>query len=35
MVADIDKILLNMAVEEAAAEEAAEANEEITASEPE
>jgi hypothetical protein len=35
MVADIDKILLNMAAEEAAAEEAAAATEEITASEPE
>jgi hypothetical protein len=35
MVADIDKILLNMAAEEAAAEEAAAAIEEITASEPE
>jgi hypothetical protein len=35
MVADIDKILLNMAAEEAAAEEAAAASEEITASEPE
>jgi hypothetical protein len=34
MVADIDKILLNMAAEEAAAEEAAAATEEITASEP-
>jgi hypothetical protein len=35
MVADIDKILLNMAAEEAAAEEAAAATDEITASEPE
>jgi hypothetical protein len=35
MVADIDKILLNMAAEEAAAEEAAAATEGITASEPE
>jgi hypothetical protein len=35
MVADIDKILLNMAAEEAAKEEAAAATEEITASEPE
>jgi hypothetical protein len=35
MVADIDKILLNMAAEEATAEEAAAATEEITASEPE
>jgi hypothetical protein len=35
MVADIDKILLNMAAEEAAAEEAVAATEEITASEPE
>jgi hypothetical protein len=35
MVADIDKILLNMAAEEAATEEAATATEEITASEPE
>jgi hypothetical protein len=35
MVADIDKMLLNMAAEEAAAEEAAAATEEITASEPE
>jgi hypothetical protein len=35
MVADIDKMLLNMAAEEAAAEEAATATEEITASEPE
>jgi hypothetical protein len=35
MVADIDKILLNMAAEEVAAEEAAAATEEITASEPE
>jgi hypothetical protein len=34
MVADIDKILLNMAAEEAATEEAAAATEEITASEP-
>jgi hypothetical protein len=35
MVADIDKILLNMAVEEAAAEEAAAATEETTAPKPE
>jgi hypothetical protein len=35
MVADIDKILLNMTAEEAAAEEATAATEEITASEPE
>jgi hypothetical protein len=35
MVADIDKILLNMAAEEAAAEEAVAATEEITVSEPE
>jgi hypothetical protein len=35
MVADIDKILLNMAAEEAASEEAAAATEEIMASEPE
>jgi hypothetical protein len=35
MVADIDKILLNMAVEEAAAEEAAAATEETTAAKPE
>jgi hypothetical protein len=35
MVADIDKILLNMATEEAATEEVAAATEEITASEPE
>jgi hypothetical protein len=35
MVADIDKILLNMAAEEAVAEKAAAATEEITASEPE
>jgi hypothetical protein len=35
MVADIDKILLNMAAEEATAEEAAAATEGITASEPE
>jgi hypothetical protein len=35
MVADIDKILLNMATEEAAAEEVVAATEEITASEPE
>jgi hypothetical protein len=35
MVANIDKILLNMAAEEAAAEEAAAGTEEITASEPE
>jgi hypothetical protein len=35
MVADIDKILLNMAAEEAAAEEAAAATKEIVASEPE
>jgi hypothetical protein len=34
MVADIDKILLNMATEEATAEEAAAATKEITASEP-
>jgi hypothetical protein len=34
MVANIDKILLNMVAEEAAAEEAAAATEEITASEP-
>jgi hypothetical protein len=34
MVADIDKILLNMVMEEAAAEEAAAATEEITALEP-
>jgi hypothetical protein len=35
MVADIDKMLLNMAVEEAAAEEAAAATEETTAAKPE
>jgi hypothetical protein len=35
MVADIDKILLNMAAEEAAAEEAATTTKEITTSEPE
>jgi hypothetical protein len=35
MVADIDKILLNMAAEEAAAEEAAAATEETTATKPE
>jgi hypothetical protein len=35
MVADIDKILLNMAAEEAAAEEAAAATEETTAAKPE
>jgi hypothetical protein len=35
MVADIDKILLNIAAEEVATEEAAAATEEITASEPE
>jgi hypothetical protein len=35
MVADIDKILLNMVAEEAATEEAAAATKEITASEPE
>jgi hypothetical protein len=35
MVADIDKILLNMVAEEAAAEEAAAATEETTAPEPE
>jgi hypothetical protein len=35
MVADIDKILLNMAAEEAVVEEAAAATKEITASEPE
>jgi hypothetical protein len=35
MIADIDKMLLNMAVEEAAAEEAAAATEETTATKPE